>query len=242
MATGQVQPDALQLPQHYDESSDMPEEIQKYWHQRYDIWSRYDDGILMTNDVWFGVTPEPVADKIAEHISQGAPASKSIIIDAFGGAGGNAIAFALSGRWQRIFAIEKDPNVLACGKHNAEVYGVASKIFWIQGDCLEVIKKRLKSVAKDAVIFASPPWGGPTYTGDNVFDLSTMQPYSLKDLYDPFSTYTSDFVLYLPRSSDLNQVAKYAPKEPGKRLEVTHYCMSGWSKAICVFFGDWNFD
>lgn len=101
--------------------------------------------------------------KIAEHISQGAPASKSIIIDAFGGAGGNAIAFALSGRWQRIFAIEKDPNVLACGKHNAEVYGVASKIFWIQGDCLEVIKKRLKSVAKDAVIFASPPWGGECF-------------------------------------------------------------------------------
>lgn len=53
--------------------------------------------------------------------------------------------------------------MLACGKHNAEVYGVASKIFWIEGDCLEVIKKRLKSVAKDSVIFASPPWGGECF-------------------------------------------------------------------------------
>ena len=64
---------------HYDESSEMPEQIQKcdssnliptqkiltkyhrYWHQRYDIWSRYDEGIWMTDDVWFGVTPEPIA-------------------------------------------------------------------------------------------------------------------------------------------------------------------------------------
>jgi trimethylguanosine synthase len=64
---------------HYDESSEMPENIQKfvmsikvwieprnwqvnrYWHQRYDIWSRYDEGIWMTDDVWFGVTPEPIA-------------------------------------------------------------------------------------------------------------------------------------------------------------------------------------
>ena len=63
-----------------------------------------------------------------------------------------------------------------------------------------------------------------------------MQPYSLKDLYGPFSSYASDFVLYLPRSSDLNQIAKYAPKENGRRLEVMHYCMSGWSKVrACAF-------
>ena len=98
--------------------------------------------------------------KIAEHVSQGAPPSKTIIIDAFAGAGGNAIAFARSGRWERIFAIEKDANVLKCGKHNADIYGVASKIVWINGDCLDVLKKRLKSVAADAVVFASPPWGG----------------------------------------------------------------------------------
>lgn len=68
------------------------------------------------------------------------------------------------------------------------------------------------------------------YTGDDVFDLSTMQPYSLKDLYVPFSAFSPDFVLYLPRSSDLNQLAKYAPK--GQQLEVAHYCMSGFSK-VC---------
>ncbi|KAK8222002.1 putative diacylglycerol O-acyltransferase tgs1 [Zalaria obscura] len=213
---------------HYDESSEMPAEIQKYWHQRYDIFSKYDEGIWMTDDTWFGVTPEPVASVIASHIAEGSPADKTVLIDAFAGAGGNTIAFALSGRWQRIFAIEKDPKVLACAKHNAAVYGVSNKIWWIQGDCFDVLKKRLKAVAKEAVIFASPPWGGPGYRDDEVFDLSLMQPYSLSDLYVPFAAFTPTFVLFLPRSSDLNQIAKYTSKD--HPLEVTHYCMHGASK------------
>lgn len=82
------------------------------------------------------------------------------MIDAFVGAGGNTIAFALSGRWKQIFAIEKDPVVLACAKRNAEVYGVAKQIWWVEGDVFDVLQKRLKSIAKNAVIFGSPPWGG----------------------------------------------------------------------------------
>ena len=33
----------------------------RYWHQRYSIFSAYDDDIRLTDDAWFGVTPEPVA-------------------------------------------------------------------------------------------------------------------------------------------------------------------------------------
>lgn len=69
---------------------------------------------------------------------------------------------------------------------------------------------------------------GPQYSDDNVFDLSTMQPYNLKHIYDSFAAYVPDFVLFLPRSSDLNQLAKYAPKN--EKLEVVHYCMHGSSK------------
>lgn len=35
--------------------------ISRYYHQRRSIFSRYDDGIWMTEDAWYGVTPEPVA-------------------------------------------------------------------------------------------------------------------------------------------------------------------------------------
>jgi trimethylguanosine synthase len=150
----------------------------RYWNQRYKIFSKYDEGIWMTDDSWFGVTPEPVAKfvtsdrlpritfeltsgrTIAEHVAKAAPKSKTILIDAFGGASGNAIAFALSGRWQQIFVFEKDPHVMKCAKHNAGIYGVEKKIMWVQADSLAEIPKRFRKHIGSAVIFASPPWGG----------------------------------------------------------------------------------
>lgn len=35
--------------------------VGRYYHQRHQIFSKYDEGIWMTEDAWFGVTPEPVA-------------------------------------------------------------------------------------------------------------------------------------------------------------------------------------
>lgn len=223
---------------HYTSIDQVPVGIQKYWHQRHDIFSRYDEGIQSTDSAWYGVTPEPVAATIAAHVAEAAPASATTLIDAFAGIGGNTIAFAQSSRWERIFAIEKDPAVLACAKHNAEIYGVAKKIWWIQGDCFSILKTRLAGMKGSTVIFASPPWGGPGYLDDGVFNLSTMQPYSLRDLYTPFSKLSSEIALFLPRTSDLNQLTELAPD--GKKLEVTHYCLRGNSKAICVYFGKWN--
>lgn len=69
---------------------------------------------------------------------------------------------------------------------------------------------------------------GSEYIGAGVFDLSKMQPYNLETLYKSFIKVSSHLVLYLPRTSDLNQIAKYAPE--GKKLEVAHYCIKGASK------------
>lgn len=142
----------------------------------------------MTDDAWFGVTHESVAkyvamdllsgpcltevsSTIAQHVADAAPSNKAIIIDAFCGVGGNTIAFALSGKWKRVYAIEKDAATLACAKHNAEIYGVADKITWFHGDCFELLGVvdtnpaatvgALKAIASQyGIIFASPPWGG----------------------------------------------------------------------------------
>lgn len=46
---------------HYDEDDIVPREVQKYVYHRHQIWSKYDEGVWMTDDGWFGVTPEPVA-------------------------------------------------------------------------------------------------------------------------------------------------------------------------------------
>ncbi|KAI4150497.1 MAG: hypothetical protein LQ340_004031 [Diploschistes diacapsis] len=166
--------------------------------------------------------------KVAEHVASATPESKSVLIDAFAGAGGNTIAFAKSGRWKRVYAIEKDPAVLACAKHNAQVYGVDHTISWYEGDCFEVIQKDLAGMAEFAVVFGSPPWGGPGYRTDDIFDLSQMQPYNLSALIEPFQAFTKDVVLYLPRTSNLRQVARYSEDE--NRITIMHYCMEGASK------------
>lgn len=45
----------------YTTLEEVPSDIKKYWQQRNNIFSKYDQGIWMTDDGWFGVTPEPVA-------------------------------------------------------------------------------------------------------------------------------------------------------------------------------------
>jgi trimethylguanosine synthase len=100
-----------------------------------------------------------IVSKIAAHVGESAPKNKTIIIDAFAGVGGNAIAFARTGRWDQVFAIEKDAKTMKCAKHNAKIYGVNKKIVFTTGDCFDIIKRRFNNNDK-VVIFGSPPWGG----------------------------------------------------------------------------------
>ncbi|KAF4123439.1 hypothetical protein GMORB2_6140 [Geosmithia morbida] len=229
---------------HYEGSDEVPWDIQKYFSQRYSIFSWYDEGIYMTDDAWFGVTPEPVANHIASDMYDMYDGRSEIttLIDMFAGAGGNTIAFALSGRWDKIIALERDASTLACAQHNAEVYGVEPGVItWINGDAFEYLDAltnrpdelhaELKVDTAATVVFASPPWGGVGYSTDQVFNLDTMQPYNLAQLHAACGP--MDHALYLPRTSDLRQVAKLAPR--GKKIEVVQYCMEGASKAMVTY-------
>lgn len=69
---------------------------------------------------------------------------------------------------------------------------------------------------------------GTSYGEDDVFDLTRMEPYNLDKLYKDFTKISKELVLYLPRNSDLNQIARYVPKD--EKLEVAHYAIMGASK------------
>lgn len=169
--------------------------------------------------------------RIAQDYASSTSPAKTTIIDLFAGAGGNSIAFALSNRWARIIAIEKDPSVIACAENNAYVYG-ATNITWVNGDCFEYLKTNASSIVpSETVIFASPPWGGPGYTAENIFDLSTMQPYSVQYIHEACKT--MDMALYLPRTSDIRQITELLTEE--KKVEIVHYCMEGASKALVAY-------
>jgi hypothetical protein len=62
-----------------------------------------------------------------------------------------------------------------------------------------------------------------------------MEPYNLEMLYKSFTKYSNEVVLYLPRNSDLNQIARYG--QDGKKLEVAHYAIMGASKVHYILHG-----
>ncbi len=87
----------------------------------------------LNKEGWYSVTPEKVAEHIAERCSCG------VIVDAFCGVGGNSIQFAFT--CERVIAIDIDPTRLAMAQHNAQVYGVADRIEFILGDYLTLIPR-----------------------------------------------------------------------------------------------------
>lgn len=63
--------------------------VEKYWFQRYDLFSKYDEGIQMDEQGWYSVTPEQIAITQAQRCQ-----NPTVVIDCFAGVGGNAIQFA----------------------------------------------------------------------------------------------------------------------------------------------------
>lgn len=119
-------------------SSQIPPAVRKYWRQRISLFSYFDGSSptgmlpLLDEQSWFSVTPEPIAARISQRCRS------NVILDAFCGAGGNAIQFAFT--CERVIAIDIDPVKLLLAKHNAEVYGVQEKITFLLGDWREFVQ------------------------------------------------------------------------------------------------------
>ena len=151
----------------------------------------------MDEEGWYSVTPERVADQIAERCRC------DTILDAFCGVGGNAIAFAktcergaqtfdilqcscLKLRRHAVIALDTNPTRLALARHNAVIYGVADRIEFILTDYLSFAQSYLnlplKSMRKIDVVFLSPPWGGPSYlSGSTVEAGETVAKVAIDD-------------------------------------------------------------
>lgn len=59
-----------------------------------------------------------------------------------------------------------------------------------------------------------------------------MQPYSLADIEGICGRF--DHALFLPRTSDIRQIARVVPEGKGK-VDVVQYCMEGASKALVAY-------
>ncbi|CAG8467702.1 18244_t:CDS:1 [Acaulospora morrowiae] len=201
----------------------IPGSLRKYWRQRFDLFSHYDEGILMDEEGWYSVTPEAVAAQIAERCRC------DIIVDAFCGVGGNAIQFANTCR--RVIAIDIDETKLICARNNAKIYGVYDRIDFILGDYFKLIPK-----LKADVVFLSPPWGGPSYISKKNFDLKTMMVLDGEKLYHETTKITNNIAYYVPRNVDPQQLADFAGR--GNTCEVQQIYVEGKFKTQVAYYGE----
>ncbi|GAB2220512.1 hypothetical protein Drorol1_Dr00008170 [Drosera rotundifolia] len=205
-------------------NTSMDVNIAKYWGQRYDLFSRFDEGVQMDGEGWFSVTPE----RIAEH--QASRCGGRVIIDAFAGVGGNAIQFARKNKY--VIAIDIDPQKIEYARHNASIYGVEDRIDFITGDSFELASK-----FKADVVFLSPPWGGPDYSKSKTYDITMLKPHDGRYLFNTFKNVTSKIVMFLPRNVDINQLAELALSVSSPwLLEVEKNFLNGKLKSITAYF------
>lgn len=200
----------------------------KYWQQRRSLFSKYASGVRLDAEGWFSVTPERLAEHIAERCRC------DVVLDAFAGVGGNAIQFAFT--CERVLAIDLDLARLKLARHNAQVYGVADRIEFIHGD-FTALAPRLRA----DVVFLSPPWGGPGYQAASEFDVATMMGgldgFELLRLALAISPHVA---YYLPRNTASAQLAAMPAMQAGGgyAFETERCVLNGRLKALIAYFGE----
>ncbi|KXS19738.1 S-adenosyl-L-methionine-dependent methyltransferase [Gonapodya prolifera JEL478] len=228
----------------------MPPHLKKYWAARYSLWSRYDSGIVMDEEGWYSVTPEAVgryitdrcAGVIDSRLGEGASLT-STVVDAFCGAGGNAIQFAA--RFGKVIAIDIDETRLRCAKENARIYGVSDRIEFIHANYLDILPTLNP---KPAVIFLSPPWGGPSYRSQATFQLSSIEVAPSKSSSVPVGGYEliqrslppqcDMCMFYAPRNSDVAELSTALGNSSdgnsgvGVNVEIERVFLNGRDKVL----------
>ncbi|KAJ7695037.1 Tgs1 protein [Mycena rosella] len=254
--------DATGLVPHFSQPSEVPEHLQKYFAQRTRFLSLYSSppGCLLDEEGWYSITPELVADRIAERCRC------DTILDAFCGVGGNAIAFAKT--CERVIALDISPTRLALARHNAQIYGVADRIEFILMDYISFANSYL-SIRNDAsprkidVVFLSPPWGGPGYLAGDTrpssptkpeaaesthpsYTLASIQPIHGADLFRLSRRITPNVAYYLPRNTRLDEIGallsdpppdKVGDADEKEMVEVEEEWMGSKLKALTCYFG-----
>lgn len=137
--------------------------LQKYWDSRYELFSKFDSGIQVDAESLYSITPEKLAHFHAQKVKD------LVILDGFGGVGGNSIAFAKY--CKKVYHVEVNVKRLDMAKNNAKIYDIYDKIEFINADFFDALHN-----IKADVVYLDPPWGGPGYSNLTEFLLSDFYP------------------------------------------------------------------
>jgi len=236
--------DATGLVPFYTDAAQVPTHLQKYFAQRTRYFSRYDEGCLLDEEGWYSVTPEAIATQIAERCRC------DVVLDAFCGVGGNAIAFART--CERVIALDTSPTRLALARHNAALHGLSARIEFVLADfrsfaarILNPTSAALPLARKIDVVFLSPPWGGPEYLSGAEYHLVRTQPEPASELFRLARLLTPNVAFYVPRNTVLADIGALLPAPTGggvgadglEQVEVEEEWMGNKLKALTCYFG-----
>lgn len=126
----------------------------KYWAQRHRLFERFEQGIQLDREGWYSVTPQAIADHVAQKMTTGGATASTpnerkqqgetgsmIVLDAFVGVGGNAIAFAKRDEVGLVICVDSDPNRLALAANNCRVYDISpAKVLFVCADAVTVLR------------------------------------------------------------------------------------------------------
>lgn len=241
---------ALAEPQAEAVLSLSPDAIQKsvmprYYKQRYDYFSLFDQGIQLDQEGWYSVTPELIAEHVALQslqLLQVAYPDRSpysfIVLDSFCGVGGNTIQYAR--HFGHVVSIDNNEERLKMAKHNAKVYEVDSYMSFIVGDYWDMTESFAHATPTAVIdlIYLSPPWGGPNYTWLPVFSpINDIFSGRGGDMVKAALAVTKYVVLYLPRQTNIYEIALILQDYGGAslRFRVEQHWLRGKFKAITVY-------
>jgi trimethylguanosine synthase len=112
----------------------------KYWAQRHRLFSRFNEGIQLDAEGWYSVTPEAIANHVAARMTGGS-STGIVLLDAFCGVGGNAIAFGRRDEVSLVICVDTDEARLRMAAHNCHVYKIPrDKIIFVAADAVDVIQ------------------------------------------------------------------------------------------------------
>ncbi|EDO18337.1 hypothetical protein Kpol_1013p8 [Vanderwaltozyma polyspora DSM 70294] len=213
--------------------------IYKYWIHRKKLFSLIGTSpIYMTHELWFSVTPEVIAIFIAKFVKACLP-NATKILDIFCGGGGNLIQFAKL--FPKVYGVDYSLEHLYCTYKNAISYDVADRIWLKYGSWPRLAAKgRFDNLGIDCV-FASPPWGGPQYLKQDVYDLENMlEPKGITDLLQSCANVSDNIILFLPRNSKLLQLSRATRKVFGlqAKCKVVYVKQNGYLKGMLCIWGD----
>jgi len=103
-----------------------------------------------------------------------------------------------------VIACDIDPDKIKLAQHNAEIYGVAHKIDFVVGDFFQIYQK-----LKADVVFMSPPWGGPGYSIDKSYSLTSMCENYFRGgfgIFDIVKTIAPNIAFHMPKTTNILEV------------------------------------